>query len=294
MSRALFALVFFLCASQAAPASAFVRSRTGSGGQCIQWEERVIPWTMNERGHPRLGYERAHEAFRRSFEAWEEVACTDLVFHDLSPSAETRVGYREGEAPDNLMIFREEDCRDAAGPNAPCHETGSCANEFDCWEHGRTVIAVTTTTFYRGSGEIVDADIEMNAAWFDFTDADGPPCGRGQTQGCVATDIQNTATHEIGHLLGLDHTPVRDATMFASASRGETEKRRLSEDDIAGICTIYPAGEPTAYCASFDLEERGGGCGCASGGGGLGEIGLLLAGLAIWRRGRRASRPTRG
>lgn len=293
MIRASLLLLSFLGIAIPEVAEAFVRSRAGSSGQCLQWEERVIPWAMNERGHPSLGYERAHRAFQRSFQTWEDVECTDLVFRDQSPTAETRVGHREGDVRDNLVIFRAEDCRDVAGPNAPCHKNGTCANEYDCWEHGSSVIAVTTTTYYRGTGQIVDADIEMNAAWFDFTDVDGPPCPKGESEGCVATDIQNTATHEIGHMLGLDHSSVREATMYASASRGETGKRRLSEDDIEGICSIYPAGKPPVYCAEFELEEAPGGCDCASGGGGIGNLGLLLAGFALlWRR--QASRPSRG
>lgn len=294
MSRGLLALVLLLGLGLPAEAPAFVRSRDPSSGQCLQWETRVIPWAMNERGHPTLGYERAHQAFLRSFSTWEEVSCSDLVFRDEGPTSETRVGHREGETPDNLIIFREQDCREVVASNAPCHKAGTCANDFDCWDHGSTTIAVTTTTFYRRTGEIVDADIEMNAAWFDFTDVDGPPCAQGQTVGCVATDIQNTATHEIGHMIGLNHTPVREATMFASSSRGEVHKRWLSEDDIAGICAIYPAGRATPYCADFALEEAPGGCGCGSGGDGVGALGLFLAGMAVLRRSRRTSEPPRG
>src|SRR5690606_35670609 len=145
---------------------------------------------------------------------------------------------------------------------------------------------VTTTTYFRGSGEIVDADIEMNAAWFDFTDLTGPPCAEGQSGGCVATDIHNTATPEIGPMTGPDHTPDRNATMFASAPRGETSKRRLGETDIDGICAIYPAGGPTSHCAAE--EDPGTGCGCSSGEGSAGSAALLLMGLAMLRFSRRA------
>lgn len=160
-------------------AQAFVRSRTESGA-CLQWERRLIPWTMNERGLPGLGYERAHAAFARSFQTWEEVGCSDIAFRDNSPTSETRVGYAEGELADNLVIFRTRDCRDVAPEDAPCRRQGSCANEYDCWDHGSSVIGVTTTTFFRQTGEILDADIEMNAAWFDFTDVDGPPAARAK------------------------------------------------------------------------------------------------------------------
>src|SRR5204862_6586571 len=80
-------------------------------------------------------------------------------------------------------------------------------------------------------------------------------------------DLQNTLTHEFGHLLGLDHNcygsadrsrgidqnghavpdcnrappAVQEATMYASVMRGDVARRDLSADDIDGVCAIYPA-----------------------------------------------------
>src|SRR5690606_13244168 len=90
MRRAL--LVIAALVALPVSASAFVRSRTNAGA-CLFWESRTIPWTMNERGLPGLGYERAHAAFARAFRTWEEVECSDISFVDRSPSSETRVGH---------------------------------------------------------------------------------------------------------------------------------------------------------------------------------------------------------
>lgn len=262
-------------------AGGFVRSQAPDSGACLHWGKRSVPWTMNERGLPSLGFERSHAAFARAFRTWQSAPCTDLVFSDRGSSAETRVGHAPGDRADNLMIFRLQDCADAVPAGASCLGMGTCANEFDCWDHGNTVIAVTTTTFYRQSGEIVDADIEMNAAWFDFTDGDGPVCVGPPVGNCVSTDIQNTATHEVGHLLGLDHTPLPSAVMFASAPKGETSKRHLTQDDVDGVCTIYPAGRATPVCG--DRGRGGSGCGCQGGQGGLEGLAFAAVALGLWR-----------
>ncbi|MBI4606097.1 MAG: IPT/TIG domain-containing protein [Planctomycetes bacterium] len=52
-------------------------------------------------------------------------------------------------------------------------------------------------------------------------------------------DIGGVATHELGHALGLDHTPVSEATMFASASGRALHLRTLAADDRQGIESIY-------------------------------------------------------
>jgi MYXO-CTERM domain-containing protein len=125
--------------------------------------------------------------------------------------------------------------------------------------------------------------------------------------------VRNTVTHEVGHFLGLDHTPIEAATMFATAPRGETAKRDLHQDDIDGLCAIYPQGQqggkscdlsnvgfferpevgPQTQCAAPD------GCACTAmgptgGGGGVAWLAVVgAAALALARRPRRRSRPVR-
>ncbi|MDP3278280.1 MAG: matrixin family metalloprotease [Deltaproteobacteria bacterium] len=86
-----------------------------------------------------------------------------------------------------------------------------------------------TTPVWRSGGYFIDADIQFNAVGFTW--------GAG-TAGTV--DTQTIALHEEGHFLGLDHTSVRAAIMFASYGGGQN--RSLNADDQAGVCSLYPSG----------------------------------------------------
>lgn len=57
-------------------------------------------------------------------------------------------------------------------------------------------------------------------------------------------DLQSSLTHEMGHVLGLDHSPVLGATMFSGGSPGLTHRRILEADDIAGMRALYDVSIP--------------------------------------------------
>ena len=54
-----------------------------------------------------------------------------------------------------------------------------------------------------------------------------------------AIDLQTVGLHEIGHLLGLDHSEDEGAIMFALLPVGATKD--LHADDIQGIKALYTA-----------------------------------------------------
>jgi hypothetical protein len=54
-----------------------------------------------------------------------------------------------------------------------------------------------------------------------------------------AFDVETVALHEIGHILGLQHTTVNGAVMFPSVTSNST-LRVLQPDDLAGIRALYP------------------------------------------------------
>jgi Matrixin/Carboxypeptidase regulatory-like domain len=89
-------------------------------------------------------------------------------------------------------------------------------------------LAVSHSWWLVETGEVVEADTVMNPAVSWATD------GRAGVY-----DIQQILTHELGHVLGLDHSPIAAATMFPFSSEGETVRRTLGPDDVAGVRVLY-------------------------------------------------------
>ncbi|XVF79823.1 hypothetical protein PTKIN_Ptkin15bG0020600 [Pterospermum kingtungense] len=54
----------------------------------------------------------------------------------------------------------------------------------------------------------------------------------------VAIDLESVAVHEIGHLLGLAHSPVKEAVMYPSLKPRE-KKVEFWIDDIKGVQSLY-------------------------------------------------------
>jgi uncharacterized membrane protein YgcG len=153
-------------------------------------------------------------------------------------------------------------------PGDPCRSDDSCGNKYNCWDHGAAILAMTLLT-YDAQGRLLDTDIEINAFSY-LTLVDAPPCTPGHiSQSCVGNDVQNTVTHELGHALGLDHSPDPTSTMFDTAPIGETSKRVLDPESRQFICDVYPPAQASVDCfTGDDGTDGGGGAGGTGGTGG--------------------------
>ena len=192
------------------------------------------------------------------------------------------MGYAPGGTNRNLVLFRTRACSDVVPSTDACWDDGSCANLHYCWGFESDVIGITTVSYDVRTGVIYDADIELNAARFNFTTVSSPECPTGVTssQGCVSTDVQNTVTHEVGHFIGLDHNGASGSVMAPQARTGETSKRVLDADSKRFVCEVYPQGRASVSCVdrlpAGASSTDGGGCASATPGALLGALGLLL------------------
>lgn len=241
----------------------YVRSHVDpddKGSQCLFWTADTLRWQQSSFGNPSTPADSEFAAVRRSFQSWQSVfsQCGNLSFVEGPVLDDRKVGYEVDGENRNLVLFRTRNCAEVVPSDAACHEEDTCANEFDCWEHGSGTIGITLTTYDQNSGIIYDSDIELNEASFRFTTPES---------GLVDRDVENTVTHEVGHLVGLDHTDARGSTMNPTANPGEISKRIIDSGSSSFVCDVYPKGRPSQACVHTPTDdELGKKTGCASGG----------------------------
>lgn len=222
----------------------------------IAWPTCEVEYVLNDRaysGEPDLN--RIVAMVQGSFDAWNSVETSGFAAR-FSGVTDRRVPAINDQ---NLITFVEAD---TCLPNMNGVELCGWNQRAG---YAPAALALASVTFAPINGEIVDADIEINAANWPFEIICEEPTG--QTH-----DLQNTLTHEIGHLAGLDHchadaltgeVSCDNVTMRAQTTLGDRTMRALSADDIAGIAAIYPSAECSNEPArSYDyFPPEGGGCG---------------------------------
>ncbi len=238
------------CVAQAQPFARTIAADNAEQVVCVTWNKRTLTYRVHEAGSERTPGDSEFTAIDAAWAAWQELShqCSDFEFVRGQRIASAATGRNTGD--DNVVTFRDTFCFDVVEAEDACLETESCAADYNCWEHNSEgTIALTTVTFNTRTGVAVDADIEFNAARFLFTTISSPPCEEGgEAVSCVAYDIQNTATHEIGHVLGFNHVSDEGSTMAPTAPLGETGKRSLDPGTAEGFCSTYPKARPPPSC----------------------------------------------
>jgi hypothetical protein len=187
-----------------------------------------------------------------AFDAWAGVEDTELVFVRRESHAQPSAH------PDrHNFIWMDED-----------------------WPYDEDKIAVSDV-WADEDGEIVAFDIHVNGqvSWA----TDGRP---------DAFDLQAALVHEIGHVLGLEHSEVPSAAMFPSIERGATWRRSLDQDDVEAVQELY--GLPQTQAPPAPPPQ-----GCATTSAPMGWVLPMVAAAALCRKsgystGGTSSAPTSG
>jgi hypothetical protein len=237
----------------------YIRTRVSDPNStlCVTWNRRDFTYHCDAAGSMRTPGQAEFTAIDAAFATWQGVSdsCSDFQFIKGDQIVNAQVG--KGTQTENAIVFREVSCDVVVPQTDPCLSDNTCLNVYHCWDHGQFTLALTTTTYSVRTGAIYDADIELNAADWLFTTVSSPPCKEGmESVQCVATDVQNTVTHEIGHAVGFDHVEVPGSTMEPTAPIGEISKRIIDHGTVEGFCTTYPKGGPPTPCDEQMLARR--------------------------------------
>jgi hypothetical protein len=246
-----------------------------TNGTPLAWPKACVAFSVNRLASPKLGIDLPtfDAVVSDSLFEWAHVDCGNgepsIGLFDRSPVDCAQVQYNSSAPNANIWMFRD-----------------------DHWPYsGRGTLALTTVTYSPTTGQIYDADVEINSAQNNVTVGDAR----------IRLDLKSIVIHEAGHTLGLSHSPVTYSTMFQYYDPMDVSFRSLSSDDIAGICTVYPPGQDRGTCDATPINGMSTECavpakkGCALGAPirptlwSLGGVGLL-AGLALVRA-RRRRRP---
>lgn len=282
----------------------FVRSGPTDAGHYLYWESGCVFVTYDAAGTSELDGDSEFGLIDASIATWnnDTASCSYLqVMKQEVRDAEV------GKDEINVIKFRDT----LWGRPATTDDPGKM--------YPTSAAGITTVTYINDpstsrDGAIVDADVEINGVNFAIADN-----GMTLSSNPILAELQNTMTHEIGHLHGLEHTCLADyemiqrlddkgnpvpkcsatsdptiveATMYPYQDSGETKKETLEPDDINAICTIYPTAKDPGTCAAVDLSP---GCGCRtdSSPGGLAGLATLagVVGLVLRRRKRILASP---
>ncbi len=213
----IFCSIFFLATR---PKASYVRTPlSGTNGTLVAWNLTNpgtpivaggrITYRLNQAGSDDLPFAQAERALVASFQAWEDIPTSAIAFTH-GPNTTSTASAGDGQLE---MFWLENTEMTGDGLNL----TG--------------VLALSRFQANTATGEITDAATVFNGFRYHWA-VDGR---------ADAVDVQEVATHEIGHLIGLNHTMIGGATMYPRTIAGRTQSRTLAPDDAIAASVVYPA-----------------------------------------------------
>jgi uncharacterized protein (TIGR03382 family) len=261
----------------------FVRTGPTKAGHSLYWESGCVLVTVDAAGTTALPGTQEFDIIDASIAEWNTKTASCSY---LNVMVEGRRALEVGNDKVNLIKFRDTTWGRPASGNDPARAYAPAAA-------GITTAVYVDDANSKRDGAIIDADVEINGVNFAIT-ADSQPSNPRDSV------LQNTLTHELGHLHGLEHPclaqgdpprvdnlgnpvpscfgvlppAITEATMYNFQDPGETKKESLSPDDINAICQIYPTNKDPGTCEPVVANSSG--CCSASGYGANGPAASLL------------------
>jgi len=171
----------------------------------VKWKFLSVEYVINPTNNQGLTEGFVTSAVHTSAETWDSRTSKELISDSYS------INYSEAYGTQNFV------------------------NGIDFGDYPDDgVIAITSVWYTPAKKQIVEFDMRFNTR-FNWGDADFDS---------NVMDLQNIATHELGHGVGLadiysQNCP--DVTMYGYSDYGETNKRDLEQPDITGLQKMYGA-----------------------------------------------------
>ena len=275
------AVAFLLAAasvtSWAATAAAFCRTTTvheqlgydpsqhgcWPAGKPLAWNGDTVVYSLSSSASTQVSLDDFARIADLAFQAWNGANC--------GSGHPALLAYRGGLVDDQAIA---SDCGLVQCDPSFHDPQHVIVFRDDMWPHAMdpvNTLALTTVTYGVDTGTIFDADIEINTSQHQVSVLEPPDPG--------TYDLQSILTHEAGHFLGLAHATDTSAVMYAFYQEGAVT---LTDDDIAGVCNIYPPAQKKSGCAVD---------GAGVGGGTWWSLGVVaaVATIALRRRRRHGS-----
>ncbi|HEV2843586.1 MAG TPA: matrixin family metalloprotease [Thermoanaerobaculia bacterium] len=232
--------------SLAAATEKFTFLTPGSGNP-IRWfrfdRGQRVDWRVHSSGQPGLSVADTIAAFRDGLTAWTNDPNTNIAYNYAGT---TTAGGGLARSDNVNAILFDDPFRD--DPDEAVEGT------FACGRGG--VIAIGGPWFF-SSTQAYNGRQFHEAAEADIVTNDGTECLFRNNP----TVTREVFTHELGHTLGLGHSPDIESVMFASA-QNDRRGARLNPDDRAGIRDMYfststnPPGGPSNLLAPARLTGK--------------------------------------
>ncbi len=197
-----------------------------------------VEYSVQENASKKVTFAQTETVMKAAFATWMSAPCPGggsphILVSEGAPAVCNEHEYNQDAGNANIIMYHDD---------------------FWPYEGSSNTLALTTVTYNLDTGDIYDADMEINTHDIDFT--------VGDTN--IEYDLQSVVTHESGHFLGMAHSHDMSAVMYPVYNQGTTSLRHLTADDIVG-CDPTPRHGFSPLCAA-DQPAPSKGCGtCAAG-----------------------------
>jgi len=201
-------------------------------GVCQGWEDLSCADCIGGEDPEEPDTSSCH-AFLDKWAKWKDLP-QDLVIHPDLDNLTILNSASEWDAHTPTILFGTYSIDDSASWDSDAPDGRNDLVFGDYPQEGVIGVAIVWGYFSGppSNRRIVEFDILFDT---DFTWGDA-------TVDPSVMDLQNIATHELGHAVGLGDlydTVCAEETMYGYSDYGETKKRDLNDGDIAGIKSLY-------------------------------------------------------